>query len=261
MNILQFTDCHLFKDDAARLCGMDTAASLNAVVKSAFESSHWPPDAVIFTGDISQDETEASYRRFLNVFEPIEVPVFCLPGNHDVPAKLESILDADNVHTSRQILTDKWQVLLLDSTVYKQNAGFLRQDELNYLDQCLSVHEELHTLICLHHNVIDTGTSWVDTMTVKNAAEFFAVLDKHPNAKAVLTGHIHHALAQTYKEIPIYGTPSTCIQFKPGSARFQLDTLAPGYRWLELKSNGAVKTGIERVEDFDFTPDPKATGY
>ncbi len=261
MNILQLTDCHLFKNEGTRLCGMDTTASLKAVVAAATESLRWPPDAVIITGDITQDESDESYRRFLNVFEPLDVSVFCLPGNHDIPAKLVSILESDNVHTTRQVLTDAWQVLLLDSTVYKQNAGFLRQEELNFLDQCLSVHEELNTLVCLHHNVIDTGTSWVDTMTVKNAGEFFAVLDKHPNVKGVLTGHIHHELSQKHKTIPIYGSPSTCIQFKPKAPRFKLDTLLPGYRWLELKNNGLIKTGVERVEEFDFTPDPNLTGY
>jgi Icc protein len=261
MKIVQFTDSHLFKDERARLCGMNTTDSLKAVLSEACRSIHWPPDLVLITGDITQDESDESYGRLFNLFEPLDVPVFCLPGNHDIPAKLEDILDGPNIHTARQVLTDTWQVLLLDSTVYKQDGGFLRQDELNFLDQCLSVHEELNTLVCLHHNAIDTGTPWIDTMTLKNAGEFFAVLDQHDNAKGVLTGHIHHALSQQHRDIPIYGTPSTCIQFKPCTPKFMLDTALPGYRWLDLKSNGAIKTGVERLAAFDFTPDPKATGY
>ena len=35
MNILQFTDTHLFKDETGRLCGMNTADSLAAVVEAA----------------------------------------------------------------------------------------------------------------------------------------------------------------------------------------------------------------------------------
>ena len=261
MKILQFTDAHLFKDESARLCGMNTNESLRAVVKSARESAHWPPDFILVTGDITQDDSDESYRRFGELFESFDVPAFCLPGNHDIPAKLESALEGKNVHTSRQLITDAWQILLLDSTVYKQDAGFLRQSELNFLDQCLSVHDDLHTLVCLHHNVIDTGAPWIDTMTLKNAEEFFAVLDQHANVSAVLTGHIHHDLTQRYKKIPVFGSPSTCIQFKPLAPKFQLDTLAPGYRWLELKSNGAIKTGVQRADGFAFTPNPNLKGY
>ena len=188
-------------------------------------------------------------------------PVFVFRAITTFPPNSRAFWTAENIHTARQILTDTWQVLLLDSTVYKQSGGFLRQGELNFLDQCLSVHEELNTLVTLHHNVIATGTPWVDAMTVKNAGEFFAVLDKHANVKGVLTGHIHHALSQKHKNIPIYGTPSTCIQFRPKAPRFKLDTLQPGYRWLELKSSGLIKTGVERLEKFDFVPDPNATGY
>jgi Icc protein len=261
MKVLQFTDAHLFKDDKGRLCGMNTDASLRAVVAAAKDSPHWPPDLILFTGDVSQDESEESYRRFMELFETLDAPVFCLPGNHDIPAKLHGILTGENIQTARQVLSDSWQILLLDSTVYKQNGGFLRQEELNFLDQCLSVHEDLNALVCLHHNVMNTQTPWIDTMTLKNAYEFFAVLDKHPHVKGVLTGHIHHELSQRHKDILIYGSPSTCIQFKPGAPKFALDTLPPGYRWLDLKANGAIRTGVERVVAFDFTPDPNITGY
>lgn len=261
MNIIQFTDCHLFKDEKAKLCGVDTAKSFAAVLEEAYESSHWPPDVVLITGDISQDESNESYERFVKIVEALDVPMFCLPGNHDVPAKMQSLLATDNINTTRQILGDGWQVLLLDSTVYKQNAGFLRQDELNFLDQCLAVHDDLNALVALHHNVIDTRTPWIDTMTLKNAEEFFGVIDKRPNVKGILTGHIHQDLAQKHKAVPIYGSPSTCIQFSPQAPRFQLDSLQPGYRWLKLQSSGAIKTGVERLRHSSFNPDPSATGY
>jgi Icc protein len=261
MKVLQFTDLHLFKNDSGRLCGLDTAASLAACVADAQSSTHWPPDAILVTGDITQDESDESYQRFLDQFESLDVPVFCLPGNHDIPAKMNDLLQTEVIHVERQFLTDTWQVLLLDSTVYKQDGGFLRQEELNFLEHCLSVHDDLHALVCLHHNAINVGSPWVDTMTLKNAQEFFAVLDKHANVKAVLTGHIHQECQQTHNQIPIYGTPATSIQFMPRTPRFQLDSRPPGYRWLELEDNGVINTQVQRLKQFDFVPDPKVTGY
>jgi Icc protein len=45
-------------------------------------------------------------------------------------------------------------------------------------------------------------------------------------------------------------TPSTCIQFKPGSKTFALDDLPPGYRRLDLHADGNIDTAVERLVDF-----------
>lgn len=260
MKIIQFTDTHLFAKPTQALCGMNTSQSLAAVLDLA-KKTDWAPDLILATGDLSQDETEASYQNFLNFFEPLGVPVFCLPGNHDLPARMSTLLSHENVHVTRQVLHDDWQLLMLNSVVIGQHGGHLRQEELNFLDQCLSVHEDLHTLVCLHHNVLPAQTKWLDTMTLKNASEFFDVIDHHKNVRGVLTGHIHQAFSAKHGDVPVFASPSTCIQFLPGSPKFSLDTKTPGYRWLDLKPNGSIKTGVRRLESFDFTPDLSSKGY
>ncbi len=260
LKVLQFTDTHLFAKPTGALCGMNTADSLSAVLDFA-KKDDWPPDLILATGDLSQDETEASYHRFMDFFEPLDVPVFCLPGNHDLPARMSSLLSRNNVHSTRQVLTSDWQILMLNSVVIGQHGGHLKQDELNYLDQCLAVHDDMHTLVCLHHNVLPAQTKWLDTMTLKNAAEFFDVLDQHSNVRGVLTGHIHQDFNGKQGDIPVFASPSTCIQFLSGSPKFALDDQQPGYRWLELKANGAIKTGVRRIASFAFTPDLKSKGY
>jgi Icc protein len=42
-------------------------------------------------------------------------------------------------------------------------------------------------------------------------------------------------------------TPSTCVQFKPGSREFALGDEAPGYRYLRLGSGGDIETRVQRV--------------
>jgi Icc protein len=260
LKILQITDTHLFAKTSEQLCGMNTADSLSAVLDLA-KKSDWPPDMILATGDLSQDETESSYQRFLDFFEPLGVPVFCLPGNHDLPARLANLLSKEHVHTVRQIVESDWQILMLNSVVIGRNGGHLKQEELDFLDQCLSVHEDLNALVCLHHNVLPTDTAWLDTMTLNNADKFFEVIDGHPNVKAVLTGHIHQEFFKTRNGVTIMGAPSTCVQFLQGSAKFSLDNAAPGYRWLELKSNGTIKSGVRRLDQFAFTPDLSSKGY
>lgn len=260
MKVLQFTDTHLFAKPSQTLCGMNTADSLAAVLALA-KKQDWPADLILATGDLSQDETEASYNRFIDMFEPLEIPVFCLPGNHDLPARLSSVLSRNNVHSTHQVLASDWQILMLNSVVIGQHGGFLKQDELNFLDQCLSVHDDTHTLVCLHHNVLPTNTKWLDTMTLKNADELFDVLNQHGNVRGVLTGHIHQEFEEKKNDFPVIASPSTCIQFKPRSEKFALDDKTPGYRWLDLKSNGTIRTGVRHIEAFTFTPDLSSKGY
>ena len=43
----------------------------------------------------------------------------------------------------------------------------------------------------------------------------------------------------------VMATPATCIQFKPDCQYFSLDTLQPGWREIELHSDGSIRTQIE----------------
>ncbi|KTC63185.1 hypothetical protein AO262_22830 [Pseudomonas fluorescens ABAC62] len=45
----------------------------------------------------------------------------------------------------------------------------------------------------------------------------------------------------------LLASPSTCIQFAPGSEDFKVSEQAPGYRWLRLHGDGRLETGVERV--------------
>jgi len=56
-------------------------------------------------------------------------------------------------------------------------------------------------------------------------------------------------------------SPSTCVQFAPGSMNFRADDRPPGYRWLELHRDGRIDTGVSRVTDEDFPVDLDSGGY
>jgi Icc protein len=60
----------------------------------------------------------------------------------------------------------------------------------------------------------------------------------------VLFGHAHQAYDGTHNGIRIYGTPSTCRQFRPGSSSFAVDDRPPAYRRLELAADGTFSTEL-----------------
>src|SRR4051794_38072646 len=59
--ILQITDLHVLPSTGQRLLGVDTAASLDAVLSAALAERS--PDALIVTGDIAHEPGDAAYAR------------------------------------------------------------------------------------------------------------------------------------------------------------------------------------------------------
>lgn len=85
--------------------------------------------------------------------------------------------------------------------------------------------------------------------------------DKYSHVKGVLFGHVHQDIQQERNGVLMMATPSSCVQFHPRKAEFTLDDLNPGYRWLELSPQGAIKTGVQRVEGKRYNMDLACAGY
>jgi len=105
------------------------------------------------------------------------------------------------------------------------------------------------------------GSEWIDQYIVRNADTFFKVLDRFPNVKAVVWGHVHQDFSSERKGVKLIATPSTCVQFKPNCNDFTVDTLMPGYRWFDLHDDGSFTTGVERVTGKEYVIDYKSAGY
>ena len=245
LRIVQITDLHLKTTPGSRLWGVDVDAGLNGVLAHIRERRP-AADFVLATGDLVGDEPDA-YDRLLQMLEPLGLPVYCLPGNHDFPAVMSRALRGGRVRRERHLVIGHWQFVLLDSSFPGTPDGHLAPGELALLDTALAIHPELHTLVCLHHNPLPVGTGWLDTMTVSNGAALFAVLDRYPQVRAVVWGHIHGEFAARRGNMHLLAAPATSVQFKPDAPQPQVDDLPPGYRWFELYPDGALRTGVERV--------------
>jgi len=251
LRVIQITDTHLSAEPGTRLWGVDVDVSLTAVL-ALLQQRHWPADLLLATGDLVQDEGGPAYWRFCRYLEPLATPTYCLPGNHDQPRVLADTLAQGLVQRRRHAVHGAWQFILLDSVVPGSTGGHLAEAELAFLDQTLAAHPAPYAMVCLHHQPLNVDSQWLDTMTVDNGAALFAVLERHPQVRAVVWGHIHQAFAAWKGDIMLLGTPSTCVQFKPGQAQAQADERAPGYRWFELHPDGHLVTDVERIAAADY---------
>ena len=262
MRILQITDTHLFADSRKRLLGINTQRSFLAALRQAKQERH-QPDAILLTGDLSQDSSIKSYKNLAkHVSSLFKCPILWLPGNHDEPKIMAKAFAKTKVHNEKIFRMGNWQIILLNSHSPGNVHGYLNKQELKWLEKCLKENPDLHTVVTLHHHPIPVKCKWLDNLGLKNADAFLKIVDKSKQIRGVLWGHIHQKFETTRRGKHYLATPSTCIQFKPNTDGFALDEKGlPGFRWVNLKADGSLKTIVRRVKNFDLTIDLKSTGY
>ncbi|MDU9035842.1 3',5'-cyclic-AMP phosphodiesterase [Pseudomonas corrugata] len=257
--LVQLSDSHLFAGADASLLGMNTRDSLRAVIDLVLKQQP-NVDLMLATGDLSQDGTLESYEAFRHMSERIQAPARWIPGNHDEPqVMLQAAVQSPLLDPVVDI--GNWRITLLDSAVPGSVPGFLAEEQLILLANALSEAPERHHLVCLHHHPVSIGCEWMAPIGLRNPDALFAVLDRFAQVRAVLWGHVHQEIDQVREGVRLLASPSTCIQFVPGSVDFAVGEQAPGYRWLRLLPDGRVETGVERVVGFEFVVDYGAEGY
>lgn len=242
VRLAQFTDLHLFAEESGRLRDVPTLASLSAVLEHARRGA-WPPDALLLTGDLVQDDA-GGYAHVRRMFGSMQLPVLCLPGNHDRPEAMHRELSCSPFVTGGHVDLGGWRIVLLDSVVPGRAGGALSAAALSALDEALANAGKRHALVCLHHHPVPVLSGWLDQVGLSNAQDFFSVIDRHVNVRAITWGHVHQTFDALRNDVRLLATPSTCAQFLPRAEQFVLDRSPPAYRTLELKPDGSIATEV-----------------
>jgi Icc protein len=257
--LVQITDSHLFAEADGRLLGLDTHDSLGKVVDLVLAEQP-VIDLALATGDLSQDGSVASYQRFREQSSRLRAPIRWCPGNHDELTAMRAVADPERL-LEPVAEVGAWRVVLLDTLVPGAVFGRLAEEQLTFLERTLRQAPDRHHLICLHHHPVAIGSRWMDRIGLHDAEALFEVLDRHSNVRALLWGHIHQEFDGWRDGVRLLASPSTGVQFAPGSEDFQVDTRAPGYRWLRLHADGRIETGVSRVSGIAFEVDYSVRGY
>ncbi len=247
LKIVQFTDTHIFADPTRQMGRCNTRASFSATREAAVSAIR-DSDLILVTGDLAAAAEIPAYRWLAEQLAEFETPVYCLPGNHDSSAVMAPIVSAAGwIYGGTHIVSD-WHLVLLDSCVIGAEYGHLARTEIARLNHALAQHPESPSLICLHHHPVPIGSAWMDTMQLTNSAEFWAVVEQHPQVRGVLWGHVHQNFDTYLRGIRLLACPSTCVQFAARSTNFAIDPLAPGFRRLRLIADGTIDTEVIRVK-------------
>lgn len=265
IKVLQLSDTHVFGEPDGRLVGVDTFASLEAVIALACQT-YQSVDCILITGDLVQEDPDKAYDRLAHACQALKnsfrLKIYCIPGNHDDANGMRKALSKypEVFAFGPTIAFASWQIVLLNSAREGHVEGRLGDPQLASLDMALAERPNHFSLIALHHQPMPIGSEWIDRISLEDNEKFGAIIARHKNVKAVAWGHVHQEFYHESDGIVWMSCPSTCVQFKP-SREFALDEKLPGFRLIELFPDGTIKTKIHRLENYNLGIDLTAKGY
>ncbi|MEQ8232497.1 MAG: metallophosphoesterase [Gammaproteobacteria bacterium] len=244
--VVQLTDTHIYASPADRFDGLDTRASLAAVLA---ELRTGPPiDLLVLSGDLSMDGSRASYAWLDVALADFPAPLAALPGNHDEPANWPRGAAGGFTVTPKALACGRWRLLLLDSRIAGVAHGALGRAQLAWLERTLAARPAgMHDIVFLHHPPLAVDSPWIDAMGLRDAAAFWQALPAGAQPVACVAGHVHQTFDRLHAGVRVMTTPSTCVQFAPRARHYATDARAPGYRVFELGDDGRFATEVVRV--------------
>jgi len=231
LNIAHITDSHLFADKSGEYFNVNTAKHFE---KSLAHIAKQKPDCVIFGGDLTQDHSFESYLLFSDLINEsaLTCPVFWVPGNHDELAMLNRISGAQ-INAAKRITGNGFDLLLINSKG-PTPAGWVTSNHLDEITQCLVSSSKSNVMFC-HHNPLPIN-GYLDKHMLENGPQLLNILVNSNNVAALFHGHVHNEYTQSFRELAVYATPASSVQFVKNTANWQQKNTGPAYRILNISS-------------------------
>lgn len=213
--IVHVSDTHLLAGDR-RLGGRyDTAANLSRTLESV-EALGVRPDAIVFTGDLTDLGEPEAYRTLRQTVEPVAerlgAPVVWVAGNHDErPAMHRDLLDSE---PSEDPVIGVWdlrglRLIALDTSVPGWHHGDLDAAQLGWLREELTTPAPLGTILALHHPPLPTHVPFFDILELRDQKGLAAAI-AGTDVRMILAGHLHYSTSGTFAGVPVSVAAATC---------------------------------------------------
>jgi Icc protein len=213
--IVHLSDTHLLAGNVPLGGRYDTAANL-ARTLDAVEALQIRPDAIVFTGDLTDLGEPAAYRALRDAIEPVAerlgAPVVWVAGNHDErPALRRELL---NLEPSEEPVTavhdlGGLRLIVLDTTVPGWHHGDLDDAQLGWLKRELSTPAPLGTIIAMHHPPLPSHIPLFDILELRDQSRLAGVVTG-TDVRAILAGHLHYSTSGTFAGVPVSVAAATC---------------------------------------------------
>jgi 3',5'-cyclic-AMP phosphodiesterase len=230
--LAQISDPHLGEPAIA---GVKPKKSLREVIK-AIEKLPNRVDAILVSGDLAEHAAPAEYRLAAELVGRLGVPFYVLPGNHDDRATMREIFalpgSADEP-LDYAVDLGPLCLVVLDSTIPGDDRGGFEPEQLRWLDAELATAPGQPTIVAMHQPPLTTAIADWDRVNMHPAERraLAAVIERHPQVRAIVGGHLHRIAASTLGGRPVVVAPSTFVQARPNfdTERVKLRGLYRGF--------------------------------
>lgn len=232
MLIAQITDTHIRAGGAPSFGGgADTTERLRTTV-SCLLALHPRPDVVLATGDLVDTGSAEDYRQLLELLTPLPMPVWPIPGNHDLGSTMREAFPL----IARRLTTPFFQYVIdelplrlvaVDTTEAGRTGGVLCATRLAWIDTTLAASTR-PTVVFMHHPPFDGGADLNPDMRCENGEALGAIVARHPCVEAVLCGHLHRSIVRRWAGTVVATAPATApaLEFRANgsSPEYWVDT-------------------------------------
>ena len=216
--ILQISDTHIVPEGALVSGRLDTAQALSRLVAriNSIRDQIGTVDAILVSGDLSDDSSAESYARFKTLMAPLNLPIHVIPGNHDSRTPMRAAF-ADQFAPTGPL---NWarrlgglHLIGLDTLVQGQGQGMLAPESLSFLEDALSRAGRAPVLLALHHQPFRCGIGFMDDIGLSNKSALRDIVAGYRGPLRLLCGHIHSMMICDVGGHIAISCPSPCSSF------------------------------------------------
>jgi 3',5'-cyclic AMP phosphodiesterase CpdA len=249
--LLQISDPHI----GAHWDGADPDECLLRAVE-AILSLPDRPDALLVSGDLTDNGAPDEYRRLGDLLAPLDLKPHVLPGNHDLRAPLRAAFGLPGEGeepVSHVVDLGPLRLVCLDSTIPGAEGGSLDGGRIEWLDAALGDDRETPTVLALHHPPLRTEIPTFERIGLAPASRdaLGEVVARHPQVVRIVAGHVHRSIVAELAGRAVVTVPSTYLQTALDFTSPKLTMCAdpPGFAVHALRG-GSLATHLQRIAVF-----------
>ena len=212
--ILHLSDTH-FVDSGMLYGAVDSDARLERLLEETVASGV-EPEALIFTGDLTDKGHPEAYARLRRMVEPIAerlgAQLIWLMGNHDERANFRTALlgePPDDAPFHRSYMVGGLRILALDTSVPGHHHGELSAGQLEWLARELSRPAPEGTIVAMHHPPVPMIQD-LAVLTELRRQDLLEEVLSGSEVRLILGGHLHFSSSATFAGIPVSVASATC---------------------------------------------------
>ncbi len=225
--IAHVSDTHVLRG-GGRLYGQVATEDALRRALELLERARPVPEALVFTGDLTDLGEEDAYARLAAIVEPaaarMGAVVVWVMGNHDERVPFARTLlgeeptdePQDRVHDVRGL-----RIVAIDTTVPGYHHGEIADAQLAWLADVLATPAPHGTVLAMHHPPVPTPLGLMAALELREQDRLAHVL-RGSDVRAILGGHLHYTTHSTFAGIPVSVAAATCytLSLVAGPDRF-----------------------------------------